>query len=589
MADEHDKPEDPQDPWADLDAGDLPDLGEGLPISFDDDAPATPADEPAVDEATEIPAASSAGDSDIDAWLNDPADEPRPSLSVFQEDDGVAMTAEDDQGSFDRSSIEIGTGTSGMPSPSSLEMTSDVVAESDGVAESSLDDNGFFSDEGDDFPAAMLDGDAAVSPPPAELAEAAIAFDEADGMTEPVEVVAAMTADAADVGPRTKKKGGLGTLAGILAGGLLAIPITLGILLWGFGRDPFGIASMLPESLAFLAPGPAAGSAPLTAPAADEPGSRSVEPSTSEPAATELAAEPGITEPVASEQPPEPPTDPPVTDETGPEPMGDVASTDEPAVDGDEPAVANDEMADDRADEVPEPEVAVMAPADPVLDAPAITPDSDQLLAILEPPVPLPTADVAPVVPEEPAVEPLDLTAVDEAAAAAVAVTAEIAALDDLAAPGHRRELAAWYRSLAAYADSLAALDRTAAETGRGLDEAAASLELVPRQLVEHPELHATIARLTRDWIGYDRRTSDGVVVPGRFQGCRPIGPWWRSEVSIGDTEGRPEHLLVVMTRSEPTAASDDLVLITGLAVDGDVIWAADLRTAGSAAVESDL
>jgi hypothetical protein len=269
--------------------------------------------------------------------------------------------------------------------------------------------------------------------------------------------------------------------------------------------------------------------------------------------------------------------------------MGDVASTDEPAVDGDEPAVANDEMADDRADEVPEPEVAVMAPADPVLDAPAITPDSDQLLAILEPPVPLPTADVAPVVPEEPAVEPLDLTAVDEAAAAAVAVTAEIAALDDLAAPGHRRELAAWYRSLAAYADSLAALDRTAAETGRGLDEAAASLELVPRQLVEHPELHATIARLTRDWIGYDRRTSDGVVVPGRFQGCRPIGPWWRSEVSIGDTEGRPEHLLVVMTRSEPTAASDDLVLITGLAVDGDVIWAADLRTAGSAAVESDL
>jgi hypothetical protein len=235
-----------------------------------------------------------------------------------------------------------------------------------------------------------------------------------------------------------------------------------------------------------------------------------------------------------------------------------------------------------------DPVLAAMPPADPVLDVPTIEPDADPLLAMLEPSAPpLPAAAVEP--PAAPPVEPLDLTAVDEAAAAAVAITAEIAAFDDLAAPGHRRELAAWYRSLAAYADSLAALDRTAAENGRGLEEAAANLAVVPQAIAEHPELHPTIARLARDWLGYARRTSDGLIVAGRFQGCRQLGPWWRSELLVGDTEGRPDQLLVVMTRSEPAAEADDLILVTGLALDDDVVWAADLRRADPAAVESGL
>jgi hypothetical protein len=44
------------------------------------------------------------------------------------------------------------------------------------------------------------------------------------------------------------------SLLGVLIGGLLAIPIVVAILLWGFRRDDFGIGRMLPESLSFLMP-----------------------------------------------------------------------------------------------------------------------------------------------------------------------------------------------------------------------------------------------------------------------------------------------------------------------------------------------
>lgn len=44
------------------------------------------------------------------------------------------------------------------------------------------------------------------------------------------------------------------SLLGVLVGGLLAIPIVVTILLWGFRRDDFGIGRMIPESLSFLMP-----------------------------------------------------------------------------------------------------------------------------------------------------------------------------------------------------------------------------------------------------------------------------------------------------------------------------------------------
>lgn len=51
-----------------------------------------------------------------------------------------------------------------------------------------------------------------------------------------------------------RRKQSAGSVIGVIVGGLLALPIVLVILLWGFRRDDFGVARMLPEPLVFLVP-----------------------------------------------------------------------------------------------------------------------------------------------------------------------------------------------------------------------------------------------------------------------------------------------------------------------------------------------
>ena len=589
MTDDDDKRDESGDLWADLGSDDLPDLSGDFSVSFDEESTAaaddalTPPEVPSPEPAPE--------DADIDAWLSESGDEPRPALSVFQEDDSAGGTDEADHAILDRSEVEIGTGHSGVPSPSSLEMTSDLFA---GINTEPSDDFGFFAEAGDDEePAEHVD-----ETPVAEASEAdapdndSITLDQADVPTEPVAVASVIAANATPDASRSGRKSVVGPLLGILAGGLLAIPITLGILLAGFGRDPFGIAGFLPASLAFLAPA-APGSSPAPSPVLPvEPAAHSPEPEPMEPSVADSGPDASTDANTATLGPAA--DSAPVADASaeGVEPL--AVSADEMATD-DTPA---DEMAADdtaaAAMAADDTEVTPMAadvvadvdPAvDPVLDTPVIEPDAAPLLAMLEPATP-----PAPAVIEAaaaPVPEPLDLTALDQAAAAAVAATAEIAALEDLSAPAQRRELAAWYRTLATYADSLSRLDREAWETGRDLQDAAGSMAAVHREIAAAPAIHPALARLARDWMSYARRVNDGVVVPARFQTTRQVGPWWRSEVLVGDTEGRPDRRFVVMTRSEPVAEVDEVVFVTGLALDDDVIWAADLRTAESEAVES--
>lgn len=45
-----------------------------------------------------------------------------------------------------------------------------------------------------------------------------------------------------------------GSIFGVIVGGLLAVPIVVVILLWGFRRDDFGMARLIPDELAFLLP-----------------------------------------------------------------------------------------------------------------------------------------------------------------------------------------------------------------------------------------------------------------------------------------------------------------------------------------------
>ena len=47
---------------------------------------------------------------------------------------------------------------------------------------------------------------------------------------------------------------GLRAFFGLVGGSLLAVAVALLVLMWGLGRDPFGVSIRLPERLAFLLP-----------------------------------------------------------------------------------------------------------------------------------------------------------------------------------------------------------------------------------------------------------------------------------------------------------------------------------------------
>ena len=120
MATDDDNRDETQDPWDGIEADDFPDLSSDSPLAFEEEPLSAEAGiggdtPPFVEEEGEPAAARSAGDSDIDAWLTEGQDKHGPSLSVFQEDDSAAFAEWGEQAGVDRSSVEIGTGNSGVP------------------------------------------------------------------------------------------------------------------------------------------------------------------------------------------------------------------------------------------------------------------------------------------------------------------------------------------------------------------------------------------------------------------------------------------------------------------------------------------
>jgi hypothetical protein len=593
MAMDDEKRDDPEELWSEIDGVDLPELAADVSLPPDDEEPVPSA---AAGSESNGPEASSAaaepgaaGDSDIDAWLNDFGDEPRPALSVFQEEESGAFAEEGDHALIDRSAVEIGTGQSGVATPSSLEAGSDPFGDlRSGLDPDESPDFSMFveAENGPAVEEGASDAGEGVDWTAAEATDAAFAFEdvvEPKAASGPAGHAAATGATplpeevSTAAGPR--KKSGLGGLIGIVAGGLLAIPLTLGILLWGLGRDPFGLANLLPQSLGFLVPAELrpAGFEPPVAMTVAEPLRQLDGPAAAEPVLVDAAVVPDEASAAA-------------VGGSDAEPLADVADATGMADGGTDEALTALEPAEPPAaaavaglDAVMD-DAAIVEP-DPLGTVPVIEPDPAALLAILEPrDAGVPVASEQPPA-MEPEPEPLDVSELVTTAADAVAATEAVALAGESAAPSSR-QLVDWYRALATYAESLARLEREAVESGRSLDEASASVADVTDGIGSRPEIHALLARLSRDWIGYARRPSDGVVIPARFLGARPVGPFWRSEVRIGDTEGRPDLDLVVVTRAEPDVAADAIVVITGLSLDDDVIWAADIRSAAEA-VES--
>lgn len=370
-----------------------------------------------------------------------------------------------------------------------------------------------------------------------------------------VAAVAAATTPRKPVAKPRAKGGGLGPMIGVVAGGVMAIPITMAILLWGFQKDPFGVAKQIPESMSFLLP---------------QKFQRGFKVKKQAGGLSDLAAAPSLDDLAAAG---------PSADAAAP--GGDQAA--EPVPPAAEPAA---EGAPDSEPASPAPDSldAAVAAVDP-LAAPAedaakpeepLFPDPDAPAAT----TPDPLADAAPapaVAPAEPVtLPPLD-TAALEAAVADVATALEAAAAaEDHTQLAGKKLLVDWYKSLARTADELVKLQNEAADSGRPLDGVPDQVASVYDGLAKEKQVAAALPLLARGWLDYARRDSEGVFVPVTFGSVKKVGPYWRSKVTLED--GAHSRELAIISRDEPAAVAGEKLLVTGVVFDGDVIWAAEVR-----------
>ena len=495
MADDKPNDESGPDPWGDMLSDDADGTAPEFSFSFDEPAEteAAASDVPAVESAADGP-----GDDDVGAWLND--------------DDrvGDAGAAADpvaaDAGSS--SSIEIGTGRSGIVE--SGEAWEDV-----GPA--------------DDQPSAASGGSGD-----------SFSFEDA----QPVEAVAGTVAAAVAVAARTpakpakSAKSGIGQMIGVVLGGLLAIPITLAILIWGLQKDPFKVTKYVPDNVAFLLPQKFQPGARK----AGRSGSPATVGSVTPPAVDESSSDSGV-----GRLPDVP------MDESAGTPTG------EPVVD-DAPVVP---PADGETFEDP-----LAAPVKPAAPSPA-----DAELAAEEARRAAAEAErvAAEAAAEAARAERRPLDAAVAEALAAVGALEEVGDAEDLA---RKRLLVELYKSLAKVGAELALLERIAADAGRPLAESPESIAGLHGRLGRHRD---ELVRLGRNWLDFTKRPSDGVVLPVTFQSSRKIGPYWSSKVTLPLAKDGVREI-VVLSRTEPAAVAGDELVLTGMLFDGGVVWAADVR-----------
>jgi hypothetical protein len=276
MADD-DKQGDGFDPWAELESTPGPDAEGGFEFAFDEAAepqdgelpPAPPSAEldAAVGGTADADAGFGGSDEEISDWLADVADgeiEPTP-LGVFSGDDDVTSA---DVG--DPDAVRVGFGESGIiDDDPPISATDSDGAESPAAADSFGWDDGEIESAVESAPFGVVGAE------PDEPGGEATEFEDTDFMAattdaEPEnggfagaagDLAMAAAGGAAAIVTGTKptrsqraRKGGLGQIIGIALGGLLALPITFAILIWGFRKDPLQIVRNVPESMAFLFP-----------------------------------------------------------------------------------------------------------------------------------------------------------------------------------------------------------------------------------------------------------------------------------------------------------------------------------------------
>lgn len=438
------------------------------------------------------------------------------------------------------------------------------------------------------FDAGMMDGGSFFAEgeqldPLADAAES----EQDDSASIPISAAVAMTGAAtAAAGVRPvaakKKSSGLGQMVGVVLGGLMALPITYAILLWGFQKDPFKLGQQVPSQLAFLLPqklqpgfkpprkagaGPSLDAAPSlddlplagdvsppAAMAAAEPAEgEAAEGEAAEPAASE---EPVTTEPMKTEAVAESPAESaePAPAEPAAKPAGEAGE-----------AVASDSLVTATPAMAAAANLATLPPPDALAGLDALVADA----AVATP------AAAAPVA----VVPPLDLTGVEMAAERAKQAFDAVGAVSDPVSPDRDRLLVTWYKQLARLSEELVRLETTAADSGRPLSPTpAAAADLLDRICVDETAV-SDLERLGGMWLTTQKRRADGISLVVTLGTSRQVGPYWstRGVVAAAQADGTDRSLSII-SRLAPPADTGDRVVVSGVMFEGDAVWAADMR-----------
>jgi hypothetical protein len=349
------------------------------------------------------------------------------------------------------------------------------------------------------------------------------------------------------------RRRGVGALGSAILGGLCALPLTYAILIWGFQRDPLQLAPLVPGAAAFLLPTalrPGTGLAvSVPAPAAPQLTDDLESPAVAQAGlpgqtpALEVQQDVAVDEtPVRAPEPagPESEVDPGAVVEESPLRTG--AGPDLPPV-----LAASEPGAEEKTGENSS---ATLAPAAAASDPVSLG---------------LPAGSLDPAV-------GMALAAVrraEENASVALQTLVEAPAQ----APTERNRLRVrWYRALAEMAGSLAAYERTAVEAGQPNGEMPAILSLL-QNTIGDGSVQQDLEELGCMWLTSVRRTSDGAVLAGTLEEVQPSGPYWRSRVRSTSPLGTLAWSFI--SRDRPAANPGERVVVVGVILDDDMIWAA--------------
>jgi len=362
------------------------------------------------------------------------------------------------------------------------------------------------------------------------------------------------------------RRRGIGAVGSAMLGGLCALPLTYAILIWGFQRDPLQLAPLLPGAAAFLlptalrpgteiavpSPAPAAAleSRPVAPQLADDlesPGVAQAGPP-GHSSALEIQQEVAVDEtPARASQPAG------VEDKVGLGAFGEEGSL-RAGAGQDLPLVPADLEAGGRK-ETGENSSTTIAPAAPANDHESLSPPEESL---------------------NPAVG-MALAAVGRAEKKASVALQSLVEAPTQAGAQRDRLRVRWYRALAEMAGSLAAYERTAVEAGQPSVEMPGVLSLLQNTTVGDGSVQQDLEELGCMWLTSVRRTSDGAVLAGTLEEVRPSGPYWRSQVR----STRPQGTLAwsFISRDRPAADPGERVVVMGVILDDDMIWAAGCQS----------